>query len=142
CDQPTINASQQAIALHRLADWHLRLARDPRGARRALGLLADRLKGTHLARMAILRMDQLPESAEELSDQQNAAPIPLPALGDNLDHENGDAGSKIERKRAAQLANACVEKLKRNPDNVSAREKLARIFAEQLERADLGIEQI
>jgi hypothetical protein len=142
CDQPTVNASQQAVALHRLADWHLKLARDPRGARRALGLLADRLKGSHLARMALLRMDQLPESAEELRDQQSAAPIPLPALGDNLDQEAGDPGSKIERKRAAQLANACVEKLKRNPDNVSAREKLARIFAEQLERADLGIEQI
>jgi hypothetical protein len=142
CDQPTVNASQQAVALHRLADWHLKLARDPRGARRALGLLADRMKGSHLARMALLRMDQLPESAEELRDQQSAASIPLPALGDNLDHAPGDAEPKLERKRAAQLANACVEKLKRNPDNISVREKLARIFTEQLERADLGIEQI
>lgn len=142
CDQPTVNASQQSVALHRLADWHLKLARDPRGARGALGLLADRLKGTHLARMALLRMEQLPETAEELRDQQSAAAIPLPALGVNLDHGAGDAEPKIERKRAAQLANACVEKLKRNPDNVTAREKLARIFAEQLQRADLGIEQI
>jgi len=142
CDQPQVNASQQAVALHRLADWHLKLGRDPRGARRALALLADRWKGTHLARMAILRMDQLPETAEELRDQQSAPPIPLPALGDNLDHRSGESEPKMERKQAARLANACVEKLKRNPDNVAAREKLARIFAEQLERADLGIEQI
>jgi len=142
CDQPTVNASQQSVPLHRLADWHLKLARDPRGARRALGLLADRLKGTHLARMALLRVDQLPETSEELRDQQSAAPIPLPALGDSLDHGAGGAEPKIERKRAAQFANAYVEKLKRNPNNISAREKLARIFAEQLERADLGIEQI
>jgi len=142
CDQPRVNPSQQSIALHRLADWHLKVARDPRGARRALALLANRQKGTHLARMAILRMDQLPDTAEELRDQQSAPPIPLPALGDNLDHTATDSQPKMERKHAAQLANGCVEKLKRNPDNVAASEKLARIFAEQLERADLGIEQI
>jgi hypothetical protein len=142
CDQPTLNASQLSVALHRLADWHLKLARDPRGARRALHMLADRLKGSHLARMALLRMDQLPETAEELRDQQSAPPIPLPALGDSLDRTPDSSQPKLERKEAAHLANACVEKLKRNPDNVPAREKLARIFAEQLERADLGIEQI
>jgi hypothetical protein len=142
CDQPTINASQLSVALHRLADWHLKLARDPRGARRALRMLADRLKGSHLARMALVRMDQLPATAEELRDQQSAPPIPLPALGDSLDRTPDSSEPKLDRKQAAHLANACVERLKQNPDNVTAREKLARIFAEHLERADLGIEQI
>ena len=142
CDQPTTNASQFSVALHRLADWQLKLARNPAGARRALRLVADRLKGTHLAHMALLRLDQIPETAEELGEQQNAPPIPLPALGDALDRPTEGAGSRLERSQAAQLANACVEKLKRNPNNVAAREKLARIFAEKLERADLGIEQM
>ena len=141
CDQPTTNPSQLSVALHRLADWHLKLAHDPRAARRILDLLAERLKGTHLAHMARLRLDQIPETPEELRDQQSAIPIPLPALGDNLDRSE-DSGPKLERKQAAQLANACVEKLKRNPDHASAREKLARIFAEHLDRADLGIEQL
>ena len=44
--------------------------------------------------------------------------------------------------RRRHLANECVEKLKHDPNNVPAREKLARLFAEQLDRADLGIEQI
>jgi tetratricopeptide repeat protein len=142
CDQPKVNASQLSVALHRLADWHLKLGRDPNGARRALRLLADRLKGTHLARMALLRIDQLPETAEELREQQSSPPIPLPALGDNLDRSDDTSEPKMGRRRAAQLANACVETLKRNPNHVSARQKLARIFAEHLERADLGIEQI
>ena len=140
CDQPTVNSSQISVALHRLADWHLKLARDPSGARRALGLLAERLEGTHLARMARLRLNQLPQTAEELREQQGAPPIPLPALGDSLDKI--DTEPKLERKRAAQLANACVEQLKANPNNVAAREKLARIFSEHLDHADLGIEQM
>src|SRR5262249_30501947 len=49
CDQSTVNASQLSVALHRLADWHLKLGHDPWGAKRALRLLTDRLKGTHLA---------------------------------------------------------------------------------------------
>lgn len=142
CDQPTTNASQLSVALHRLADWHLKLGRNPVNARWALRMITERLEGTHLARMAHLRMDQLPETAEELKEQQNAAPIPLPALGDTLDRTPDGAKPKLERRHAAQLANACVEKLKRNPDNVAAREKLARTFAEQLDRADLGIEQM
>ena len=49
---------------------------------------------------------------------------------------------KLERRKAAEMANACVEKLKQDPNNVSARERLARLFAEQLDRADQGIEQL
>jgi hypothetical protein len=142
CDQPKLTPSQLAICLHRLADWHLKESRDPEAARRALHMLADRLKGTHLARMALLRVAQLPASREELADQQTARPIPLPALGDRLDHENAPEPPPLDRKHAARAANACVDTLKKDPNNVAAREKLARVFAEHLDRADLGIEQV
>jgi hypothetical protein len=92
--------------------------------------------------MAQLRMNQLPLNAKELREQQEVKPIPLPALGDSLDEDAPGPGSKLERHKAAHLANECVEKLKRDPNNIAAREKLARLFAEQLDRADLGIEQI
>ncbi|HTL18949.1 MAG TPA: hypothetical protein VL793_17050, partial [Patescibacteria group bacterium] len=52
CAQPHTTPSQIAIALHRLADWHLKLAKDPDAARRALLMICDRLRGTHLAHMA------------------------------------------------------------------------------------------
>src|SRR5205823_4090341 len=65
CDQPRTTLPQLSIALHRLADWHLKLACDPDAARRALQMICDRARGTHLARMAQLRLQQLPATAEE-----------------------------------------------------------------------------
>jgi hypothetical protein len=69
-------------------------------------------------------------------------PIPLPALGDRLDETRDQQTPTLGRKEAARHANAAVELLKKDPNDTAAREKLARLFAEQLEKADLGIEQI
>jgi len=140
CDQPKLTPSQLSIALHKLADWYLKLAQDPDAARRALQMICDRLKGTHLAHMAQLRMNQLPRNRQELREQHAARPIPLPALGDRLERQF--PAEKPDPARAAAAANALVATLTQDPNDVSAREKLARIFAEQLERPDLGIEQV
>ena len=142
CNQPKTTPSQLCVALHRLADWHLKRAGDPAAARRALQMIRDRLPGTHLAHMAQLRMNQLPASAAELREQRGAAPIPLPALSDKIDQAPALAESDLERHKAAEAANACVEILKQDPNNVPARERLARLFAERLDQADLGIEQV
>jgi hypothetical protein len=140
CNQPKLTPSQLSVALHRLADWQLKLGQDPEAAKRALQIIPDRLKGTHLAHMAKLRIDQLPSSAAELREQQTARPIPLPALGDQLD--TPAAPPIMTQDQATKLANSYVEKLKENPNNIYAREKLARTLAEQLDQALLGIEQI
>jgi hypothetical protein len=140
CDQPRTSASQISIALHRLADWYLKLGGDPDAARRALQMICDRLRGTHLARMAQLRINQLPQSAQELLEQQGAVAIPLPALSDELDEPPPEA--KVSRARAREMADECVQRLNRDPNNVSAREKLARILTEMLGQPDMGIEQI
>jgi len=142
CSQAGTTPPQLSIALHRLADWHLKLGSNPEAARWALQIICDRLKGSHLAHMAQLRISQLPATVQELRDQQVAKPFRLPALGDSFDEEPPGPSSKLERREAAKLANECVEKLKQDPNNIPAREKLARLFAEQLDRADLGIEQI
>ena len=141
CNQPKVTLPQVSIALHRLADWHLNLAQDPRAARRALQMLCDHCAGTHLARMAQIRIDQLPGTAEELRQEQTAQTIPMPALGDQLDQSPAPE-SPLDRRDAARLANQCVEKLKRNPDDPHAREKLARLLAEHLDRVDSGVEQL
>jgi hypothetical protein len=139
CDQPKLTPSQLSIALQRLADWYLKLAQDPDAARRALQMICDRLKGTHLAHMAQLRMNQLPSTRQELRDQHSAKPIPLPALGERLDQP--PPPPTIDRNQAAASANGLVARLNQDPNNVSAREQLARVFTEQLQRVDLGIEQ-
>ena len=140
CNHPKVTPSQLSVALHRLSEWQLKRAQDPAAAARALRMVCDRLPGTHLAHMAQLRINQLPGTAAELREQQTARPIPLPALGDQMDSPSPLAG--IDRDKAAKLANACVEQLKQNPDNTGAREKLARILAERLDRALPGIDQI
>jgi hypothetical protein len=48
----------------------------------------------------------------------------------------------VERQQAAIAAAACVERLKVDPNNVAAREKLANLFTERLNRPELGIEQL
>jgi hypothetical protein len=105
-------------------------------------MICDRTRGTHLAHMAQLRINQLPVSASELRQDQEHRPIPLPALGDNLDEGRASGIPHPPRHESVELANACVEKLKLDPNNIAAREKLARLFAEQLGKADLGIEQL
>ena len=142
CEQPSTKPGQFSIALHRLADWHLKLADDPEGARRALQVICDRLPGTHLARMARLRINQLPRSAAEARERRNAAPVPMPALGTLLDEEPAESPGNLDRAQAAELANDCVDRLNRDPNDVSAREKLARLLAEHLDGADQAIEQL
>jgi len=141
CDQPQVTLPQIAIALNRLADWHLKLDGNPEAAGRALQMLCDRCRGTHLAHMAQLRINQLPATREELREQQAVQAIPMPALGDQLD-EIPPPESAPDRRKAATLANHCVERLTRNPNDVAARERLARLWAEHLDRADLGLEQL
>jgi len=142
CEHPSTNRAQFAIALNRLADWYLKLADDPDAARRALQIICDRHPGTHVARIAQLRIKQLPSSQAELREQRNVMPIPLPALGDSMDHISTSQEQRLDRDTAVQMANDCVEKLKADPNNVPARVKLARIFAERLDKPDLGIDQL
>ena len=141
CEQPATTPSQLSVALHKLAQWHLQ-AGDPVAARRDLKMVCDRLPGTHLAHMAQLRINQLPVSVADLRQQQSGAPIPLPALGDAFDEPPAQPTSETGRKEAAEEARACVAILKTDPNNVHARERLARLFAEKLDQPELGIEQV
>jgi hypothetical protein len=141
CEQPKTSPSQLAVALHQLANWHLQ-AGDPDAARRALHMICHRFPGSHLAHMAQLRINQLPGSAAELRQQKAASAIPMPALSDALDEQPATDESPGDRYKAAEDANACVEILKADPNNVPARERLARLLAERLDQPDGGIEQI
>ena len=61
-------------------------------------------------------------------------------MSDELDEPPPEA--KVSRARAREMADECVQRLNRDPNNVSAREKLARILTEMLGQPELGIEQI
>jgi hypothetical protein len=142
CDHPGTNPSQLSVALHRLADWQLKLAGDPVAARRTLQVVCSRLPGTHLARMAQLRINQLPANATELRHQQENKPIHLSAQRDALDQTLRPVEPSLAREKAIEKYNAFVETINRNPNNVSAREELARLLAEQLGQPGPAIEQL
>jgi hypothetical protein len=144
CDQPRTTPGQQAVALHKLADWYLKLRCDPDAARRALGVIVNRMPGTHLARMAQLRSAQLPLTAEELREQQLNKPVFLPALHDPLDDGKGksEGGTIADPVVAKQRAATLEARLKVSPDDPAPREELARLFAGDLGKPEAAIAQV
>jgi hypothetical protein len=66
----------------------------------------------------------------------------LPALNASLEKPALAASEGIDRKQAAARAAECVEKLNQNPNDLPAREQLARLLAESLAKPELGIEQL
>jgi hypothetical protein len=142
CDQPSVTPLQISIAYHRLADWQLKLCDNPAAAKRALEEICRRLPDSHLAKMARLRQQQLPASRQEWLELKHPKKIALPALTGELEAPAPGPGTKLNRRDALGLANECVDRLKRNSNDVPSREKLARLFTEELDKADLGIEQL
>lgn len=142
CDHPATNASQAAIALNKLADWHLNLGKNPAAARRALQVICRRYPGSHMAKIAHLRALQLPTSREELQMQDRAATVSLPALGDSLDDTSSEHRKSLPRHQAAEQANSLSRRLHEDPKHVSSREKFARLLAEELDNPDEAINQL
>lgn len=142
CDEPNTTLAQASLALNRLADWQLQFRNDPPAARQALEEIIRRGPGTHLARMAELRIRQLPASREELQERHQPKTIHLPPLGDKLDTAPATPSAPVNRIKARDAANHCVNKLHENPADTPTREKLAAIFADQLGEIGLGIQQI
>jgi hypothetical protein len=142
CDHPRTSPTQLSVALHRLSEWQLNLANDPEAASRALEMICNRLPGTHLAHMAQLRINQLPKNDEQLHELRNPRPIRLPQHHSELGADKNNMVSKLDNQQFVAAANACVEKLNKDRNDVSAREKLAHILAERLGQVDEGLEQL
>lgn len=131
-EQPSINHSEVSIAFHRLADWQLKLKGDPLAARASLQEISKRMPGTHLARMAQLRIRQLPASAEQMSEEAKGRKIHMPALSEARDETPSPELSAQETNDAVGKARLWVRKLEQDPNDLAAREHLARLMAEQL----------
>ena len=137
CSQPGLNPGQVYMAMSKLADWHVTIGDDPIAAHSALEIVSKAYAGTHLARLAQAKMAQLPRSRADLLEQRKGRTLRLPSLRDDLDATEPE----LPRMEATAAANECVNRLKADPDDIATREKLAWLFAEQLGRADMGIDQ-
>lgn len=141
CAHPDVTPSQFAVACHRLADWQLKFAQDPDAARAALVEICRRYPRSHLDRMARLRIDQLPATREEWLARQRVKTIRMPSLRGSS-AASAAAPAPVSRQEAFVRSQQCVESLTGNPDNVPAREELARLWAEELGQIELGVEQL
>jgi hypothetical protein len=139
CKDPKTEPIQISLACHKLADWQLELESNPTGARAALELLCRKLPETHFARMAELRIKQIPKTEEDLHEIKNPKPIPLPSLREDFDSAGKERVSKSEAKAQSERL---IERLTADPNDIVAREKLASVFAEGIGQPDLGIEQL
>ena len=142
CEHPRTTLSQLSVALHRLSEWHLNLANDPYAARRALQIICNRLPGTHLAHMAQLRINQLPATVEALHASRTPKPIPLSGYHGKFAKNSSNTDSELDHNPAVTAANACVEKLNQDPNDIAAREEFALLLIEQLGQVEQGLEQL
>jgi hypothetical protein len=141
--EPKTTPSQIGVAFHRLADWHLKLAGDPVAARNALEAIITLLPGTHLAHMAQLRINQIPATRQAFEEQkEKGRTLRLPALNDSLDDIATPETPVLDPNEANRRLNDCVQKLRQNPNDVTAREEFARLLAAQTGKASAGIEQL
>jgi hypothetical protein len=142
CEHPGTTPSQLAVACHRLADWQLKLAQDPAAARAALEVICRRHPRSHLDRMARLRINQLPATREEWRARQGVKTIRLPALRGSAGEAGAAALAGLSRQEAFARSQHCVQRLTSNPDDIPAREELARLWAEGLDQVEMGVEQL
>jgi len=90
--------------------------------------------------MAQLRINQLPATREELAElKAKGRTFRLPALNDAW--EEPAEVPALDPNEAAARVNNCVQKLRQDPNDVSAREELARVWAGQT-KAAAGVEQL
>jgi hypothetical protein len=139
CEQPGTTPSQVAVALHRLSDWCLRLRDDPAAARQVLEALCTKYPDTHLARMARLRINQIPETREELLEQRRGKTLHLLALHDDLEEA---PPVPLEVAQARERAEQLVDRLRRDPDRIEAREEFARLLADHLAKPEAALDQL
>ena len=140
CRQPDVRQVHISVACHQLADWQLEYANNPLGARAALELLCRKLPGTHFAHMAQQRIRQIPSTCEEFDESKKPKRIRLPSLGE------GPGAVRVaepsSRSDAVAEANRLSDKLTDDPNDVSAREKLALVLGEKLGKIELAVEQL
>lgn len=143
-NDPETTATDVAVAFHKLADWHLKLCDNPFAAKRALEEICKRYPDTHLAKMARLRSNQIPDDFEKLKEQQKPKIVRIPvfkeSFGGPISPETAAAEADI--KQASEAANKCVEKLNVDPNDVATREQLAIILTEKLGMLEEAMEQI
>jgi tetratricopeptide (TPR) repeat protein len=141
CEQAGHAPANIASALHSMADWHLKIARDPDAARRDLEKLVSLVPDTQFAVSAAQRLAHIgnPEMVLSPGDRKKFVVVEgeqhIGLLKDP---------SPLKRVEAdpATLAAGYVKHLEDHPLDTEARENLAVIYFEHYNRLDLATDQL
>lgn len=137
---PELRPGQIAYALNTAADWHLKFGRDTESARLAIERLVTRLPGTDAARHAQQRLANF-ATPEMLAYEDDHQPIVMPEFDRKLGlrrkkpsaPEKPDINAEERRLR---------ERLAKQSNDWVAREELARLYVEQFEFVERGVQEL
>lgn len=136
----SLSAGQVAYALNTAADWHLKFARNSEAARQCVERITTLLPGTDAARNASQRLANF-TSQEMLEREDNRQPIAIPEFERKL-------GLRRKKPAAPEKPDINAEerrlrdRLARHPGDWVAREELARLYVEQFEFYDRGVQEL
>ncbi|MFM8470593.1 MAG: hypothetical protein ACKODH_11595 [Limisphaerales bacterium] len=136
----TLTAGQVAYALNTAADWHIKFARNPEAAQRCVERIITLLAGTDAALHAQQRLANLP-TPELLAREDHRQPIAIPEFERKLG---------LKRRKHATPAKVDInaeerrlrDRLVRHPHDFVAREELARLYVEQFEFFERGLQEL
>jgi len=134
----TYPKTRKSYILTTLADWELKLGRNPAGARVAFDRIIEMFPGSEIARKAEQRLLRLPTS-EELEDRQRTHTHTLPSQRSAADAALGNVD---EASGPDQEAKGLIQRLTDHPEDDEARERLAEVYARHYRRVDLAADQL
>ena len=136
----SLSPGQVAYALNTAADWHIKFGRDVDSARAAVERITTLLAGTDAARHAEQRLANF-TTREMLEREDHRQPIVIPEFERKL-------GLKRRKHAAPEKPDINAEerrlrdRLARQPNDCGAREELARLYVEQFEFFDRGLQEL
>jgi tetratricopeptide (TPR) repeat protein len=139
--EPNQSPVNLALALNRLADWHLKYGQDPDSAREALQRIIRLFPETEQAYLAGQRMAHL-STAEMLAEKSEPHLLKLGQYEQRLGLLDDSSVLKPPAEDPAATASLLVKRLEQHPQDSEARENLARIYAGHYQRLDLAADQV
>ncbi len=138
---PGFAPANVAAALTRLADWHLKIGRDPDSARAALQRILDLLPDTEQAYLASQRIAHLTTPAM-LAEKHHPRRLKLGEYEQRVGLVAGPFTVAPPGEDPASTAMSLVRHLEEHPLDGEARERLALIYAAHYQRLDLAKDQL
>jgi outer membrane protein assembly factor BamD (BamD/ComL family) len=135
------NAKNVAFALNRAADWHLSVSSDREAARECLQQIIARFPGSELAHSAEQRIAHL-TTDRMLAEQKERPRLVLTHHDEYIGLRGEVADPRPAAEDPATAAGRLVGRLTEFPQDVEAREELAKIYASHYQRMDLASDQV